>query len=192
MPNWCENYLSIEGKREDLMEIKQKYTNRPGRMDDDEQCIKLELISPTPPELNNFSSPNPDKKMEKEFKKKYGAVDWYNWNNKNWGTKWDTQGFNFEDNITELVFSFNTAWGPCLPVIKKLAKLFPNTKIEYSYAEPGCCFAGKHKFRNGKQTSGKYTEDIHDQLFKDFGINEDEEDELDEENLNQERLDNSN
>jgi len=148
-------------------------------MDDNEQCIKLELISPTPPEINHLPSPNRDEEKAKEFKKKYGAVDWYNWNCKNWGTKWDTQGYSFEDFGETLNFGFNTAWSPCLPAIKKLAKLFPDTKIEYSYAEGGCCFAGKHIYKHGRQVSSEETEDIHHQLFKDFGINEDDEESLD-------------
>lgn len=50
-----------------------------------------------------------------ELARKYGAVDWHEWNNANWGTKWGT----YDHRRSELgggcgpvALSFESAWGP--------------------------------------------------------------------------------
>lgn len=49
---------------------------------------------------------------------KHGAASWYEWQNKNWGTKWGT----YELTVTELktdgspvIIKFESAWGPPNP-----------------------------------------------------------------------------
>ena len=43
---------------------------------------------------------------EKEQQEKYGVVGWYNWNCKNWGTKWDANYLYVKGDFV----SFDTAW----------------------------------------------------------------------------------
>ena len=64
----------------------------------------------------------------------------------------------FEDSLE---YSFYTAWCSCEPVIKALAAMYPDVRIEYSYYEPGCCFCGKRDYENGQLTysvDGDYNE----------------------------------
>ena len=155
MPNWCENELIIktnDNHDEDLDEIIEKYCSI---RNDNEQCIDFEKISPIP-------------KMKEE--------DWYNWNCNNWGTKWNAQGWAFENEGLQLFFSFGTAWSPPIPVIQQLSATFPHCRMILKYCEPGMCFAGKTIFRAGKILEEVNTEDIKHPIFKHFGHTFEEED----------------
>lgn len=79
----------------------------------------------------------------------YGAADWYDWCNENWGTKWNSVDARVEEWKDTIDYYFETAWSPCEPVIIALAKMFPDAKIHYSYYEPGCCFCGQMEYENG-------------------------------------------
>ena len=90
--------------------------------------------------------------------------DWYNWNIRNWGTKWEvavSDGEEYPD--TELlehkskgqdqwlVYKFNTAWSPPLVAISKLSEMVPNSLITLSYEEEGG-WGGEIEFLRGNQT----------------------------------------
>jgi len=50
-------------------------------------------------------------KMRDKYYEKYGAINWYDWNIKHWGTKWnayDTELLGIEDR--HISYCFNTAW----------------------------------------------------------------------------------
>jgi len=53
--------------------------------------------------------------------------DWYNWNLRNWGTKWDIteQAWLTEEEPTELTYQFMTAWSCPDKAITNLAKQYP-------------------------------------------------------------------
>jgi len=49
---------------------------------------------------------------------KYGAADWFDWQSKNWGTKWGTYGtkvHELDGDGSTLLIEFQTAWGPPTP-----------------------------------------------------------------------------
>ena len=66
-----------------------------------------------------------------ENKEKYGHMDWYSWSLSNWGTKWNAIEPIIQDNIIE----FNTAWSSPLPIIQKLATMFPKLNITHMWAD---------------------------------------------------------
>lgn len=57
---------------------------------------------------------------------------WYNWNVKNWGSKWG--GYDFE-RLAINVFTFDTAWSGCPIIIEAISKAFPEVTIKYSWAD---------------------------------------------------------
>lgn len=61
----------------------------------------------------------------------YGATDWYRWSCKNWDTKWNAYSI---ESIDEGV-KFETAWSAPHSIIEKLAKMFPNEKIQHEWAD---------------------------------------------------------
>lgn len=49
---------------------------------------------------------------------KYGAADWYDWQSKEWGTKWGTYQLKVHEmggDGSPLLIEFQTAWGPPTP-----------------------------------------------------------------------------
>lgn len=60
--------------------------------------------------------------------------NWYNWNNINWGTKWDCWDYELkmkEENI--LVGSFRTAWCPPIAFLTSLLGKFPKAWIKCEF-----------------------------------------------------------
>lgn len=72
----------------------------------------------------------------------YGAMDWYDWSIKNWGTKWNACRTQIPDTETAEVY-FDTAWSPVPQILLALTEKYPDCIFEYEYAEeqPGN-FAG--------------------------------------------------
>ena len=65
---------------------------------------------------------------------KYGCANWYEWCNKNWGTKWNAYDVYYGENGDKCV-CFNTAWSPVPKIIIELSKKFKDVGMEYSWAD---------------------------------------------------------
>jgi hypothetical protein len=70
--------------------------------------------------------------------------DWWHWNVRNWGTKWDiavADGVDYA--LTEMTrnedgsihYRFETAWSPVFEVLTKLSKMYPTLEFSYDYEE---------------------------------------------------------
>ena len=64
----------------------------------------------------------------------YGAITWYDWCNKNWGTKWDACNVEV---ISNNEIYFETAWCPPEEVLKALSLKFPDTLVVCDWEEEG-------------------------------------------------------
>lgn len=174
MPNHCENTLGVLGKTEDVIKFINFITVEPDESGDKYKLFKS--LSPTPKELINTTAPSKEK--NNELINKYGADNWYDWCNNNWGTKWgdydiDTTGIqncsitsypllengevDYENPITKMngnsyiYFSYQTAWSPGSEFLKQqLSKQFAELNFWLEYEEPGMCFAGEIRICKGK------------------------------------------
>lgn len=63
--------------------------------------------------------------------KRYGSVNWYDWDLHNWGTKWNAN----ETVVDSDVIEFQTAWSAPSPIYLKLSKELPDEVIEVNYAD---------------------------------------------------------
>jgi len=80
-----------------------------------------------------------------ELKAKFGADNWYDWCNNNWGTKWDACHAAIEPPIKgSVVISFDTAWCEPQPVIHALVRKYPNLNFVHSYSYEGYCFPAEN------------------------------------------------
>jgi hypothetical protein len=62
---------------------------------------------------------------------KFGAMNWYEWAIKNWGTKWNSSNTEWgEKNVT-----FETAWDPALPAIVEMSKQHPKIRMAVLYSD---------------------------------------------------------
>ena len=103
MPNYCFNSLTIEGPAATLSKIR-------NLVNGEKNVFDFDRIIPMPAEIE----------------------DWYDWHCENWGTKWNSVDARLDDFSDCLEYCFDTAWGPCEPVIKTLAEMFPDTKREHN------------------------------------------------------------
>jgi hypothetical protein len=82
--------------------------------------------------------------VPEEGKEWFTSNNWYDWNIRNWGTKWDVANAD-EDSYPEtelmideenrLQYSFNTAWAPPTKAIGWLSKQYPSLKFNLDYEE---------------------------------------------------------
>ncbi len=91
-------------------------------------------------DLTKYIGTNNDNEKILDFQKikkrptKYDAGElWYNWNNKNWGTKWNSYWCDIQN---DKVLSICTAWNTPSPIFEILAKKL-NTDIEVLSKDDG-------------------------------------------------------
>lgn len=176
MPNWCENNLSIYGKKEDMDKFMEVITLPDG------QYELLEKLYPTPEELNiGHVSMTPDE-QQLANEKKYGYKSWYDWRIDKWGTKWTESDLNLGQDYTirgdnsEIAFNFETAWAAPIEAFDKISKDYPNLLFCLYYQEPGMGFCGRNVWLNGEAI-----EVTHGELISSYF----DEEYLYEENINQ-------
>lgn len=77
--------------------------------------------------------------------KKYGAVSWYDWSSRNWGTKWNAYKVRYlGGDANKIVLSLQTAWDTPRGIWRALE--------EQSYTVKGVCYGemdGFEHFREG-------------------------------------------
>jgi hypothetical protein len=61
----------------------------------------------------------------------HGVTSWYGWRVENWGTKWNSYGYDdyYQYEQENGVISFDTAWDAARPVIKKMSEMYPDAKF---------------------------------------------------------------
>lgn len=146
MPNWVYNTLTLHGDNDKLLEIanvlderhpldvKHWKQDRP----DTEQSYPHRPISFTnliaPPEdvWDDYVARCTADKFD-------GPNNWYNWNNRVWGTKWNACETSFELDGNTLTYTFETAWSqPSEDLMQAMADVIANAGVEmatWSYEE---------------------------------------------------------
>jgi hypothetical protein len=110
MPNWVFNRLTFSGDAATLEALEaQLATAEP-----DQVVLSFQKVTPRPPEAED---------------------DWYDWNVANWGTKWDAHRPQVERSDGTVAYVFDTAWSPPLPVVERVALLFPTATVRLDYQE---------------------------------------------------------
>jgi hypothetical protein len=118
MPNHCNNQLTLADGG-DIQNVLNPYLIKP-----ENELFGLDFQAIIPMDENLLE-----------------GEDWYAWRVENWGTKWNGYDGQFSDDGS--TFTFDTAWAPPLPIIKKLAELTGQTFI-LQYIEYGMFFCGQY------------------------------------------------
>jgi hypothetical protein len=159
MPNWVYNGLTIEGNPESVKSLMNQL-NQPFKMVHDywnTETMQQEKKLTTYPNpvfafYNIIKPTDMDAYMAQPAKWEGGQMtldgdDWYNWNLRNWGTKWDVAVSNddkYPDTNMEdapngenhvVHYNFNTAWSRPLPALFKLSEQYPDLLFTHSYEE---------------------------------------------------------
>jgi hypothetical protein len=155
MPNHVTNEVTFLGNTESIKELRDRCRT-------DKSPFSFQAFFPRPKELDGTTSPTKivtelelqewnDKLASGELKSwetdsrpitkqestdmiiKYGCDNWYDWNTKNWGTKWDCYDHRSDDDFGSCVF--DTAWSTPMYALGKLSSLFKDVTIEVRYAD---------------------------------------------------------
>ena len=173
MPNWVYNSLTIEGDPALIADVKRQL-NRPFVHKHDNWNSETREM-----EVKDFTYSNPvfafhniynhrqDNVSDEEYIKQpdhklgepitFEGNHWYDWNVRNWGTKWDVAVHDdkeysdtelVEETENSLAYRFNTAWSPPVPAIAKLSEQYPTVTFTLSYEEE-TGWGGETVFTNG-------------------------------------------
>lgn len=146
MPNWVFNYVSIEGDEESVAKVKAQ-VSRPFSQPQQDWQTKETTIVNLEPVFAFFNIARPDDEHLDEYYGIHGYADgekqgdtpnnWYNFNNRVWGTKWDVaSGAELTvDTPTKLVYQFDTAWAPPVGVLNILSEQYPTLTIKNDWQE---------------------------------------------------------
>ena len=176
MPNWVFNHLLAEGPQEDIDKLKTQL-NKPFSKTHDSWNIETKQMELKETKYSNpvfafhniFNHTQAGISDEEYLKQPNHALgepitfdgnNWYDWNVRNWGTKWDVanhDGDEYPD--TEITsegtgmigYRFNTAWSPPVEVIEKLSAQYPKIEFELSFEEEQG-WGGAITFINGEGT----------------------------------------
>jgi hypothetical protein len=103
----------------------------------------------------------------KELDEKYGAHDWYAWNNNNYGTKWgDCETKVIRDNKNTLVYYFDTAWSPSIPLTEKIAQTWSIDEIEHKYFSIENADKGSVKFDSEGRVVMQHWEELDESYYR--------------------------
>ena len=145
MPNHVYNTVKLTGNYDDLHILK-KLLSMPqpiqlaeGRLDF--QDINFySLISPDESIWEEYNGPEP-KGRSLEESLKFASNHWYDWNIRNWGTKWNAYDASISDNLSDesvksyyIKYEFSTAWSPPEGIMKALAKKIYELKLNVSFS----------------------------------------------------------
>jgi hypothetical protein len=148
MPNHITNTLEIRvWHNEDKETIKKvREFIRP----EGSECFYIDFAAIVPPPENMFTDDL--SKEDRERCAEQGIPNWYDWQRKHWGTKWNAYNEDLRDESdSTLVLRFDTAWSPPEPVIAalraKLEEMFPEEDgyevyVAGSWVEEGYQSAG--------------------------------------------------
>ena len=175
MPNYCTNNLTVTGDAKEIKRFHEAITA--GELQAHEHFRILDNLFPTPKELKDTTKGYYGEGTEKQIKqeemnkanlKKFGSPDWYEWNCKNYGSKWsDFDGMFWQISDNEINATFMSAWSPIGEGIRNVSKQFPTLDFVLSYDEGGMAFCGGYAFRNGEifaDIEGEYPSMTKEQL----------------------------
>ena len=139
MPNWVANRIWITGDKEKLEALIKQASKVPITQHSADKGASV--LS-----FGNFVSPPPEAIHSGEYHATRGFVNgeqsgntrnnWYNFNNREWGTKWDACYAALEWNDKdEILYSFDTAWSPPIPFFETLVEMWPEYEYEFWWEE---------------------------------------------------------
>jgi hypothetical protein len=151
MPNWVSNWVSVQGKKADVERFIEK-AQQPRPTGINEETGELEYDASQQEGLSfwNFVAPPEEAVKSGEYFGTRGFIDgeqkgdspnnWYSWNSREWGTKWDAchldpHEIEVEDDNATKSYSFETAWGIPEPVFEAMVKQHPELNFDFECEE---------------------------------------------------------
>ena len=147
MPNWCNNNLTITGDRGQRRQFL-------------DFGIDFNTAIPYPATFremdeaaDRWEKEHPGESPMNAPKNGFNSGG-YEWCIKHWGTKWNVspeERIPVRVTLDRLVYEFETAWSPPLPVVAALSAKFPDLEFRLCYCEPIMKFQGTYVTKSGKE-----------------------------------------
>ncbi|GIW31555.1 MAG: hypothetical protein N2047_06185 [Meiothermus sp.] len=171
MPNWCFSTLVVTGSPEELAAFRQK-AEGPNAFGDP-GVLTFHAFVPYPEEYARLDKAHiaytraiavrkrilgriPTDREVAELKKELNApeksgyeIGGMNWCYDHWGTRWDANQPELEEEAGALIYRFSTAWSPPIPVVRAMAAQHPRLTLELEYEEGWEGYAGRCRFAGG-------------------------------------------
>lgn len=137
MPNWVNNSVTVRGQGADIKAFREKAGREYSHNGEtSNRCFSF----------MNFIAPPQEAIDSGEYWGTHGFVNgehsgqtannWYNWNNREWGTKWDACEEELEqEGDFFLRYRFDTAWAPPEPVFRAMIAQHPTLEFEIRSVE---------------------------------------------------------
>lgn len=93
---------------------------------------------------------------KKQLEEKHGATNWYDWNIKNYGSKWPdcyTHAQTVQNG--NLLFQFESAWAPLVTLAKRISEDY-KCKVVLKYSSIENCDKGELRFDSGMNYYDKW------------------------------------
>jgi hypothetical protein len=126
MPNWFYFEVQAHGTKEEINSFVENVKGSE-KFDTEGREFDFNHFIPQPENIfrDNLSD---DKRKELD---ELGIPNWYEWNNRNWGTKWNAVCDDFEivgiDGVSNFVsYRLRTAWSDPRPVLHRMIEMYPN------------------------------------------------------------------
>jgi hypothetical protein len=132
MPNWCSNDLIVYGEDEELERFHALFT----ALDIGGEAHPFENIYPTPA---TRQTPVVNDSADAAFTAlaELNGYDWYSWHCDHWGTKWDINEPESEVFPGQILYRFDTAWGPPIKWLQHIYHNWPKLTFEMEFEEEG-------------------------------------------------------
>ena len=153
MPNYCENELTVRildhdneevqnDRKKKLMKFVEFAKSGTGKNKRDFDFNKFITY---PQEYSDKDKKARElEKTGKHIKDGFNSGG-YEWCCRHWGTKWNACSINIVEQdlkYGEVMYEFDTAWSPPIPVIVQASKMFPELEFELRFFEQGAGFNG--------------------------------------------------
>lgn len=140
MPNWCDNKLTISGKKAEEVE---RFLNF---IKSDDSDFDFNNVIPYPEKWKNLdevarrwdeSHERGEPRLKKRPKDGFN-LGGYDWCALNWGTKWNANSpYVSKMSDRKYIIQFYTPWGPPYLIVDSLMQKFPELTFSLKYHVPG-------------------------------------------------------
>lgn len=127
--------------------------DEPPALSDRESDLSFHSLVPIPDEVLKLPYDSSQAKSLADLldlPDKKNALGGHAWENQNWGVKWGACEVNMDHNDPECAsYHFDTAWGPPLEFLERVAEDWPSLRFELSFEESGMGFGGEVVYEDG-------------------------------------------
>ena len=130
MPNWVFNTMSVTGSPEALADFKKKANAR------EREISYWNFVTPPQEALDSGEYEATNGWSKENGHEGDTPNNWYNFNNREWGTKWDCSSAEIvTEDEGEITYSWTSPWSPPIPVFEAMAKQHPKLAFDFEWEE---------------------------------------------------------